>query len=187
MAIKTISADEFAAVYQRGDPLDVIDVRSPAEFEAVHIANSRLLPLDRLDAGAMAAAPHAGRPLYMMCRTGNRSRMAAEKLDAAGITGVVVVAGGIQACEKTNLPIERGRAAVSLERQVRIVAGSIVLAGVVCGFAVQPLFFLISGFVGAGLIFAGVTDTCAMGLALARMPWNQRSAAAIANAAAARP
>ncbi len=183
MSVKTVSAQDFAQAYRRRETFDLIDVRTPAEFEAAHIVNSRLLPLDRLNAAAVSADSAPGKPVYIMCRTGNRSRMAAEKLSAAGVADAVVVAGGLQACEKTDLPIQRGRSIMSLERQVRIAAGSLVLLGVLCGFLIQPLFFLVSGFVGAGLVFAGISDTCAMGMLLAKMPWNQRSPAACGTAA----
>ena len=73
-----------------------------------------------------------------------------------------------------GLPVVRGKKAVSLERQVRIAAGSLVVIGVALGLLVHPVLFGLSGFVGAGLVFAGVTDTCGMGMMLARMPWNRR-------------
>ena len=83
------------------------------------------------------------------------------------------VEGGTKACEGIGLPFVRGQKAISLERQVRITAGSIVLVGVILGFLVHPAFFGLSGFIGAGLVFAGITDTCGMGMMLSKMPWNQ--------------
>ncbi|HJZ53542.1 MAG TPA: YgaP-like transmembrane domain, partial [Gemmataceae bacterium] len=83
------------------------------------------------------------------------------------------VEDGTPAWERAGGPVVRGKKAVSLERQVRIAAGLLVLLGVVLALTIDPWFVLVSGFIGAGLVFAGVTDTCGMGLLLARMPWNQ--------------
>jgi rhodanese-related sulfurtransferase len=103
-----------------------------------------------------------------------RAAQAAEKFAAAGQDRGVVIAGGTQAWIQAGLPVDRGAAKViSLERQVRIAAGSLVLLGLLLGWLVHPAFFGLSAFVGAGLIFAGITDVCGMGLLLARMPWNQ--------------
>ena len=111
--------------------------------------------------------------MYVICRSGSRGRQACEKFLAAGFTDVANVEGGTQACVEAGLPVVRGKKAISLERQVRIAAGSLVLLGVLLGWLVHPAFLGLSAFVGAGLVFAGVTDTCGMGMMLARMPWNQ--------------
>jgi rhodanese-related sulfurtransferase len=99
--------------------------------------------------------------------------MACDKLLAAGFTNVVNIEGGTLACEQAGLPVVRGQKTISLERQVRIAAGSLVLIGVVLSLQVHPYWIGLSAFVGAGLVFAGITDTCGMGMILARMPWNQ--------------
>ena len=99
--------------------------------------------------------------------------MAAKKFIDAGITNVVSVEGGTLAWEAAGLPVARGKKTISLERQVRIAAGFLVLTGAVLGYLVNPNFIGISAFVGAGLMFAGITDTCGMGMMLAKMPWNQ--------------
>jgi rhodanese-related sulfurtransferase len=112
-------------------------------------------------------------PLYVICRSGNRARQACEKLIAAGYTNVVNVEGGTQAWEQAGLPLVRGKQAISLERQVRIAAGSLVLSGALLGYFAHPYWIGLAAFVGAGLVFAGITDTCGMGMLLARMPWNQ--------------
>ena len=115
----------------------------------------------------------AQEPLYVICRSGGRGRQACEKFLQAGFSNVVNVEGGTTACVEAGLPVVRGRKAISLERQVRIAAGSLVLLGAVLGWFVHPAFVGLSAFVGAGLMFAGITDTCGMGMILARMPWNQ--------------
>jgi rhodanese-related sulfurtransferase len=113
--------------------------------------------------------------LYVVCRTGSRGEKACEKFRQAGFTNVVNVDGGTLACEQAGLPVVRGKKAMSLERQVRIAAGSLVLIGAVLSWFLHPAFIGLSAFVGAGLIFAGITDTCGMGMMLARMPWNRCS------------
>jgi rhodanese-related sulfurtransferase len=159
----------------------LIDVRTPAEYDEVHVEGARNIPLDRLDPRAIAAE-HAGKagPLYFVCKSGGRSQKACEQLIAAGINDVVSVEGGTSACEAAGMKVARsGRKVMSLERQVRICAGGLVVLGAVLGHFVNPAWHALSAFIGAGLVFAGVTDTCGMAMMLAKMPWNQvRGAAA---------
>jgi rhodanese-related sulfurtransferase len=147
----------------------------------VHVEGARNIPLDRLDPRAIAAE-HAGKagPLYFVCKSGGRSQKACEQLIAAGINDVVSVEGGTSACEAAGMKVARsGRKVMSLERQVRICAGGLVVLGAVLGHFVNPAWHALSAFIGAGLVFAGVTDTCGMAMMLAKMPWNQvRGAAA---------
>jgi rhodanese-related sulfurtransferase len=174
MATSTISPRRLAELRDSGAPLDLIDVRTPAEFGEVHVDFARNVPLDALDP---AQFPHNGngqQPLYVICRSGNRAAKACEKLAGAGRGDVVNVEGGTQAWVDAGLPVVRGRKAMSLERQVRIAAGALVLIGILLGWFVHPWFLGLSAFVGAGLIFSGVTDTCGMALLLAKMPWNRR-------------
>jgi len=169
-----------AETYRRivsGESATLLDVRTPGEYAALHAAGARLLPLDELNAAALVRErEHGGMPkLYLLCQSGQRARLAAEKLMAEGCGDAMVVEGGTQAWAAAGLPCEStGRGVISLERQVRIVAGALVLAGVVLGGCIHPGFVWLSVFVGAGLIFAGITDFCGMGLLLAKMPWNQR-------------
>ena len=174
MTIAPISPQELAQCHQ-AKPVELLDVRTPVEFQEVHVKFARNVPLDRLDPAAILQSRNgkAGEPLYVICRSGGRSLKACEKLAAAGVTNVVNVEGGTLACIEAGLPLVRGRKAVSLERQVRIAAGTLVLTGVALGLLVHPGFFGLSAFVGAGLVFAGITDTCGMGMLLARMPWNR--------------
>lgn len=157
-----------------GLPVDLIDVRTPAEFQETHVSFARNIPLDRLTPSMVAQERTAtSDPIYVICRSGGRGRQAQEKLIAAGCLNVINVEGGTLAWDEARLPVVRGRKAISLERQVRIAAGALVLVGVVLGAMVHPAFYGLSAFVGAGLVFAGITDTCGMGMILARMPWNQ--------------
>lgn len=173
----TISAQGLAELRIGGEQIDLLDVRTPVEFREVHVEFARNIPLDQLDPQTVMLDRNGSRdePLYLVCRSGSRGEKACEKFRQAGYTNVVNVEGGTLACEQQGLPVIRGKKAISLERQVRIAAGSFVLLGVALGWFVHPAFFGLSAFVGAGLIFAGITDTCGMGMMLARMPWNRCS------------
>ena len=175
MEIATITPKEVEDRRRAGRSVTLIDVRTPAEFREVHAEAARSVPLDVLDPATLAESRigASDEPLYLICRSGSRARQACEKLRAAGCTHVVNVEGGMVAWERAGLPVVRGERTISLERQVRIAAGTLVLIGTALGAFVHPAFLGLSGFVGAGLVFAGVTDTCGMGLLLARMPWNQ--------------
>lgn len=170
----TITVGELHRRHEAGDEIQLIDVRTPAEFEEVHVPYARNVPLDRLDVRALGEEL-SGQTVYVICRSGSRGKQACQKLITAGHVQVVNVDGGTAAFEAAGLPVVRGRAALSLERQVRIAAGLLVILGVVLGYFVHPVWIALAAFVGAGLVFAGVTDTCGMGLLLARMPWNQRT------------
>ena len=176
MNVQTINPAEVSEAAKSGKAPEIIDVRTPAEFAEIHAEGARLIPLDRLDPKEVLAARGGATdaPLYLICKSGSRAAKACEKFAAAGYGNVFSIDGGTAAWEKAGLPVTRGRKMISLERQVRIAAGLLVLLGVLLGWLLQPLFFLLSAFVGGGLVFAGVTDWCGMGLLLARMPWNQR-------------
>lgn len=169
----TITPQSLAELVSSGERIDLIDVRTPAEFREVHLECARNVPLDQLDPKAIIESrDQADAPLYVICKAGGRGQQACNRFQAIGFSNVVNVEGGTQACVKAGLPVVRGKKAVSLERQVRIAAGSLILLGFGLSF-VHPYFIGLSAFVGAGLVFAGVTDTCAMGMMLARMPWNR--------------
>ena len=175
MSTQTITPNQLHTLHEQGETIDLVDVRTPVEFREVHAEYARNIPLDAFDPQNVMSDRNGSsdKPLYVICRSGSRAAKALEKLAACGHENIVNVEGGTQAWEAAGLPVKRGKKAMSLERQVRIAAGFLVLIGVVLGFAVHPAFFGLSGFVGAGLMFAGITDTCAMGMLIAKMPWNQ--------------
>ena len=192
MTISTITPLDLSNRCRDGAAIDLIDVRTPIEFRELHAAPARNVPLDQLDPVAVMRARHnegpsqssfnengtvsvgnAAEPLYVICRSGKRGQQACEKFAAAGFTNVVNVEGGTQAWAEAGLLVVRRKKTVSLERQVRIAAGSLVCLGVLLAWLVHPAFIGLSAFVGAGLIFAGLTDTCGMAMLLARMPWNR--------------
>lgn len=154
----------------------LLDVRTPAEYEEMHIDGSVLHPLTELDPAKVKDILGSAPECVVVCASGQRATRAAERLqkELGGTVKLSVLDGGVKAWDAAGMPLIRGKGVISLERQVRIAAGSFVLTGVLLGFFVNPAWFALSGFVGAGLVFAGVTDTCGMGLLLARMPWNNR-------------
>jgi rhodanese-related sulfurtransferase len=173
MNVTTMSPKQLHDLVQSGNSVELIDVRTPVEYREVHVGFARNAPLDQLNATQLASGRNGSEPLYVICRSGSRGKQACEKFLAAGYTNVVNVEGGTQAWDQAGLPVVRGQKAISLERQVRIAAGLLVLVGSALGAFVSPYWIGLSAFVGAGLTFAGITDTCGMGMILAHMPWNQ--------------
>lgn len=155
--------------------LNILDVRTPAEYARVHATGARLMPLDQLDPVAVAAQRGGGdEALYIICHSGARASKACQRLQEAGLAGVYFIEGGTVGWEKMGLPVERGGGKViSLERQVRIAAGSLVVLGALLAWRVHPAFVALSALVGAGLVFAGISDYCGMAIVLGKMPWNR--------------
>ena len=174
MKVPMITPRELDDLRRAGLPIDLIDVRTHAEFRGAHAEGARAVSPAGLDPRSISEARRGSptEPIYLICRSGTRSRLAAEGLLQSGAVDIVSVEGGLLAWERAGLPVERGNPAMSLERQVRIAAGSLVVLGSILGAFVNPGYLALTGFVGAGLIFAGITDTCGMGQVLARMPWN---------------
>jgi rhodanese-related sulfurtransferase len=169
----TISAAELKTLREQGT-VELFDVRTPLEFSEVHVVGATNVPLDQLNPATLLGADRdPTRPLYVVCRSGTRGQKACEKLSAAGFTNVINIDGGTQACEQAGVPVVRGKKVMSLERQVRIAAGGLALTGAVLALTVHPWFAGIPAFIGAGLVFAGISDWCGMGLLLAKMPWNR--------------
>lgn len=169
------------ALYDRqaqGHPITLIDVRTPAEFESIHAADAILHPLESFEPDQVMAKLGGNglgktEPVYLTCQSGNRASQAAERLADAGFENVFVLEGGTEAWAGENLPVVRGCKTLSLERQVQIALGTMVILKVVFGFAIHPAFFILVGGIGAGLLFAGLTQNCALAKVIARMPWNQ--------------
>ncbi len=153
----------------------IIDVRTPLEFQEIHAQGAINLPLDEIDDESLKGTANGQTPIYLICKSGKRAERAAEKLEAAGIEDLLIVDGGTDAWSDEGLPVNTGRKVMSLERQVRITAGAIVFTGVLLAHFINPNWMWMSGFVGAGLMFAGITDTCAMGMLIAKAPWNRKT------------
>ena len=171
----TITPAELQKLLVTEPSLSLLDVRTPVEFAEVHVPQARNISLDELNPRLLQV--QKDKPVYLLCRSGQRAKMAADKLARDGFAQPVVVEGGTLAWIEARLPVTRGVSRViSLERQVRIVAGALVLTGILLGWFIHPGFYGLSAFVGAGLVFAGITDFCGIGLLLAKMPWNKRAA-----------
>lgn len=160
---------------QSQETVDLIDVRTPAEFREVHATIAKNAPLESLNPTELlrARGDRSDQPLYVICQSGTRGSKACKQFVDAGFEQVFNVVGGTKAWDEAGLPVVRGKKTISLERQVRIVAGGIVLVASLLAIFVSAYFAGIAAFIGAGLVFAGVTDTCGMGMMLAKMPWNQ--------------
>jgi len=175
--MKTITVRELYSILLAQPETTVLDVRTPVEFQGLHVARAYNIPLSSLNPKLLATAGRISQiqPIYLLCQSGRRAKLAAQQFTRDGFENTVVVEGGTQAWKEAGLPVERGETEViSLERQVRVVAGSLVLIGVAGAYFIHPGFIGLSAFVGAGLVFAGVTDWCGMVLLLARLPWNNR-------------
>lgn len=172
---KTVHAKELAPQGPLPTDAFVVDVRTPAEYSEVHVEGTLNFPLGDLARTAPKVAELAnGRPITLVCRSGKRAEEARKLLAQAGSADAHCLDGGIESWIASGNPVKRGEGkAISLERQVRIVAGFLVLVGTLLGWFVNPLVLGLPAFVGAGLMFAGITDTCGMAMVLARMPWNR--------------
>jgi len=158
---------------ERGEAL-LIDVREPPEYAAEHIPDARLLPLSIFD--PTRVPQEAGKKVVLHFVMGMRSAQAGQKLLDAGFTTVYNFRGGVQAWKDAGYATACGqRTPLSLQRQVQIASGSLVLIGTLLGVIVSPWFLLLSGVVGVGLVHAGVSGTCGMATLLDRLPYNQRA------------
>lgn len=174
--MKTISIHDLHNALESRIAADLIDVRTPSEYDAVHLAGAALFPLDTLDCGQVLSGRRGapGSPVYILCHSGMRANRAAEMFEKSGFNDCVVVDGGTAAWAKAGYPVERGeRRVLPLDRQLQLTMGCIVLTGVLLSHFINPSWIWLSGFVGAGLMFAGTTGICPMRSLIARMPWNQ--------------
>jgi rhodanese-related sulfurtransferase len=193
VSLRTVTPHALVAQQAAGRQVVLVDVRSPHEFEAEHARGAHHVPLDRLDpraVGERLGDPELGRgtPVHFICQAGKRAEQAARRMAESGYPNVAVVAGGTEAWARAGLPTVRGRQVLSLERQVQIALGLLLVLKVVFGFAVHPAFFALVAGVGLGLIWAGATSSCLLSRWLARLPWNRSSAgpATVASGAPAR-
>jgi rhodanese-related sulfurtransferase len=155
----------------------LIDIREADEFAREHIRGARHVPLSGLDSHDFERERNAGMAAIFQCQSGRRTAMNRDRLVALGFAESFVIDGGLNAWRAAGLPSHLDqRQPLPLQRQVQIASGSLVVAGVLLAVLVSPWFVLLSGFVGAGLVFAGVSGTCALAEVLAMMPWNRTQA-----------
>ena len=176
--MKTITPAELNKLRQSGATCALLDVRTPAEHEKIHVPGVHLMPVDDLDPEALASANGFAKDktIYILCHSGARAERAARKMESKGFRDCVVVEGGTSAWAAAGLPVNQtDRQVLPLNRQVQLVAGVMALSGAVLAVTVNPAWVFLSGFVGFGLMVAGATDFCPMAILLAKMPWNQSS------------
>ncbi len=171
--LEMISPKDAYALVSKNPQVKLLDVRSALEFNETHLKDSINIPIDMLNL-KLNSLSQSSQSYIVFCRTGNRSPMAADMLLQSGISSVKVMEGGITRWQKERLPVIKGQGGVSLERQVRIIAGSLMLLGIILAWLIHWAFIFISVWVAAGLIFAGLTDNCLMGMLLMRLPYNKK-------------
>jgi rhodanese-related sulfurtransferase len=167
-----LDVETLAEWLDRSDAPRLLDVRTPAEFGTAHIPGSYNVPLDLLREHRDELRQHLEDDVVLVCRTGNRAGQAETLLAAAGLPNLHVLEGGVTAWEKAGAPLRRGSEKWDLERQVRLVAGGIVLTGIVASVFVPQAKWL-SGAIGAGLVGAATTNSCLMGQMLSKLPYNR--------------
>ncbi len=172
MTLPTLSPADARAAIDAGARL--VDIRGADEHAREHIPGALNLPLDRI-----GDLPRDGRRVVFHCRSGMRTCANAALLaEAAGGAQAHILDGGIDAWRNAGQPTITDRSQpLEIMRQVQITAGALILTGVLLGLFVAPGFFGLSAFVGAGLMFAGVTGWCGMANLLSLMPWNRRATA----------
>jgi rhodanese-related sulfurtransferase len=169
-----ITSTELRKLLESAPSARIVDVRTPAEFETAHIAGSYNVPLDVLDKHGAEVAEHLGQDhdVVLVCRSGQRSAQASQLLAKEGLTGGRILEKGIVDWEGQGYAVDRGTQRWDLERQVRLVAGSVVLSSVLGSIAIPGLKWVAAG-IGAGLTYAAISNTCAMGTALSKLPYNR--------------
>ncbi|MCH6257926.1 rhodanese-like domain-containing protein [Puniceicoccaceae bacterium K14] len=171
--IEFISPEEAFVKMNRGGVL--LDVRTDGEFRAVHATGAVNLPLGGLQSNPSLLSTYntSEAEVLFTCKSGKRAEVAARLAIGQGLSAISVVEGGTDAWVQADLSHVKGKGIISIERQVRIGTGVLVASGSVLGLLVSAWFFAIPILVGCGLIFAGITDWCGMGMGLMKMPWNR--------------
>ena len=159
---------------QAGNDLVLLDVRTAAEFESVHIDGSLNVALDQIEQQRQQLSESLKHPVVLVCRSGNRARQAAALLQHVNLPNLHILEGGIQAWQAANEPVKQGRQRWALDRQVRGLAGSIVLFSMIGSLFWSPLRW-VAAFMGAGLAYSALTDSCAMGMLLSKLPYNRQT------------
>ena len=186
-----ITAPELVSLIEEQPDVRLLDVRTPGEFETSHIPGAYNVPLDTLPEHTREIRTVTDAQIVLVCQSGQRAGKADDALRAAGMSNLHVLEGGMNGWIANNFETIRGRHRISLERQVRIIAGGVAAIGAILALFVNPLFAILPAFMGSGLVFAGVTDTCTMAMILSRLGYNRPAscdpAAAVRALAAGEP
>ena len=167
-----LNAADLRGMLDSANPPRILDVRTPGEFEGVHIAGAYNVPLDLLREHRAEIRNHLDDHVVLVCRSGQRAAQAEQTLHDTGLTNVHILDGGMNSWEANGYSVKRGSQRWDLERQVRLVAGSIVALSILASIFV-PGFKWVALFIGSGLVFAAVSNTCMMGMMLAKLPYNR--------------
>lgn len=172
-AITSLAPADLRTWIAEHQDLVVVDVRSAAEFESMHIRGSYNVPLPLLAEHTDELAGRLGSRVVLVCQSGARAEQARQRLARSGIDTAYVLTGGVPGFAAAGGEVVTGKVRWDLERQVRLAAGSLVVLGLAGGKFVSPKLRMLAGVIGTGLTFSAATNTCAMGKALAAMPWNR--------------
>lgn len=184
MTVEKISPKDAKALIEQGKAL-LFDIREADEYAREHIPEARLTPLSAFTPEDFPL-DHDKIGLFH-CASGNRTTQAAAQILSTGFAKVYQIEGGIAAWKKAGLPVNLNKSApISIQRQVQLIAGSMMVISVVLAVLISPWFMALGAFVGGGLMFAGASGTCAMATMLAWMPWNRTSYAGTGQPQAAR-
>ena len=174
--VTTVEPQTLREWIDKHEDLMIIDVRSAAEFETMHIRGSYNVPLPLLSEHTDELAERLGAQVVLVCQSGVRAEQARQRLGTAGIETASVLTGGVPGFAAAGGGVVRGARRWDLERQVRMAAGTLVVGGLLAGKFVSPRLRMLAGAIGTGLTFSAATNTCAMGKALSKMPWNKTAA-----------
>ncbi|TNB69751.1 rhodanese-like domain-containing protein [Arthrobacter sp. BB-1] len=172
-AVTSLAPETLRSWVNEHQDLLVIDVRSAAEFDSLHIRGSYNVPLPLLSGHTEELAARLGSRVVLVCHSGARAERARQRLGTAGIDTAYVLTGGVPGFAAAGGDVVRGKSRWDLERQVRLAAGSLVMLGLAGGKFVSPKIRMLAGAIGTGLTLSAATNTCAMGQAISAMPWNK--------------
>jgi rhodanese-related sulfurtransferase len=168
-----LRVEELVGLMSERPDVRLLDVRTPGEYAGVHIPGAYNVPLDTLGEHAAEIRATVDEPVVLICQSGARARQAESALKECSMTNLHVLEGGMNGWVAAGETVNRGAPRVSLERQVRMAAGSVAAIGGVLALVATPAWAVLPVLVGSGLVFAGVTDRCGLAMLLARLPYNR--------------
>lgn len=175
MSIQTITPDLAEKLISEG--ATVVDIRSAGEFSGEHILGAKNVPMEQITINSFGGDDN--KKVVFYCRSGMRTKMNTQQLESSVKGEAFIIDGGLSAWKKQGLSVNIGaKQPLEIFRQVQIIAGILIMLGVLLGYTFSVWFYALSFLVGAGLLFAGVTGFCGMAVVLMKMPWNKTNSAA---------